>query len=71
MDVNPIYPAIILLSTPVLQKQLDAYFVWVTGAYGNVETLMGFHMTKIVLRFASRSSKMTEEFAAYKAFFGL
>ena len=32
---------------------------------------MGFHMTREVLRLASRSSEMTEEFAAYEAFFGL
>ena len=59
------------LSTNVLQTQLDLYLTWVTTTYGNVETLMGLHMTKIILRLASRSSEMTEEFAAYEAFFGL
>jgi hypothetical protein len=60
-----------LLSTTVLQKQLNTFFTWITSAYGNVETLMGFHMTREVLRLASRSSEMTEELAAYEAFFGL
>ena len=70
-DINPIHSAIMTLSTNVLQTQLDLYFTWVTATYGNVETLMGLHMTKIILRLASRSSEMTEEFAAYEAFFGL
>ena len=70
-DINPIHSAIMTLSTNVLQRQLDLYFMWVTATYGNVETLMGLHMTKVILRLASRSSEMTEEFAAYEAFFNL
>ena len=70
-DVNPIHSAVMTVSTTVLQKQLDVFFTWITAAYGNVETLMGFHMTKVVLRLASRSSEMTEEYAAYEAFFSL
>ena len=70
-NTSEIHSALLKLSHSSLQLQFDHFYQWFHDSFGNPDTIMGRHITKVALELASGSSEVIEATNVYSNFFGI